>query len=130
MYKSYEELARQYGRRFDENKRIVAYRPMVYICSPYAGDIKTNTEKARKYSRYAISRDAIPVTPHLMYPQFVSEDTERDLGLFMGMVLLGKCDEVWVFGDRISDGMRAEINVAKKWKRKVRYFTEELKEYT
>lgn len=26
------------------------WRPLVYICSPFSGDIEGNTEKARKYS--------------------------------------------------------------------------------
>ena len=28
--------------------------PVVYICSPYSGDVERNTEMARRYSRYAI----------------------------------------------------------------------------
>jgi len=30
---------------------------------------------------------------------------ERELGLFFGIVWLGKCDELWVFGSTISPGM-------------------------
>ncbi|WP_278568230.1 hypothetical protein [Amedibacillus dolichus] len=44
-----------------------AYLPLVYVCSPYAGDIETNTEKAKKYSRFAMDQGTIPVTPHLLY---------------------------------------------------------------
>lgn len=29
-----------------------AYRPLVYICSPYAGDIERNTYRARAFSVY------------------------------------------------------------------------------
>ena len=38
------------------------------------------------------------------------------------MTLLGLCDELWVFGDRISKGMAAEIEYAKKAYIPVRYF--------
>lgn len=48
----------------------------------------------------------------------------------MGIVLLGKCDEVWVFGGTISEGMAAEIARAKKQRKKIRYFTEGLEEVT
>ena len=48
--------------------------------------------------------------------------------MFMGMVLLGKCDQIWVFGSRVSAGMAAEIEKAEKKKMPVRYFTEELEE--
>ena len=71
------------------------YRPLVYICSPYAGDVERNSENARRYSRFAVDSGAIPFAPHLLFPQFMSENTERALALFMGNVLLGKCDEIW-----------------------------------
>lgn len=65
---------------------------------------------------------------HLLFPQYMDESTERELALFMGMVLLGKCAQVWVFGDVISDGMAAEIAKAKKKGKVIRYFTEDLEE--
>lgn len=109
-------------------RKAAAYRPLVYICSPYSGDVEKNTYQARAYSRFAVAKHAIPVAPHLLYPQFMDEETERELALFMGIVLMGKCDEVWVFGGTVSEGMAAEIARAKKQRRKIRYFTEELEE--
>ena len=88
------------------------YRMMVYICSPYAGDIEGNTAKAKRYCRWATDKGCIAIAPHLYFPQFMSEETEREEALHSGIVLLGKCEEVWVFGDRISSGMRAEIEKA------------------
>nr|DAZ21865.1 MAG TPA: deoxyribosyltransferase [Caudoviricetes sp.] len=111
-------------------RKAAAYRPLVYICSPYSGDIERNTYQARAYSRFAVAKHCIPIAPHLLFPQFVDEDTERELALFMGIVLLGKCDEVWVFGGTISEGMAAEIARAKKQRKKIRYFTEGLEEVT
>ena len=58
-----------------------AYRPLVYICSPYAGDTEKNTFRARVFSRFAVEKNCIPVAPHLLFPQFVDEATERWLGL-------------------------------------------------
>lgn len=106
------------------------YRPLVYICSPYAGDVKQNVNMARVYSRFAVKNTCIPLTPHLLYPQFmdVGSPAERELALFMGLVLLTKCEQVWVFGGVISAGMAAEIAKAEKRKIPVRYFTEELEE--
>ena len=57
-----------------------------------------------------------------------SIQVERELALFMGMVLLTKCEQVWVFGGIISAGMRAEIEKAEKKSIPVRYFTEEVEE--
>ncbi len=114
----------------EEYQALCAFRPIVYICSPYAGDIAGNTEAARRYSRFAVEAGYIPITPHLLFPQFMADDdpAERELGLFFGNALMSKCSEVWVFGERISNGMAAEIKRA-RWKNyRLRYFTEELEE--
>ena len=107
-----------------------AFRPIIYICSPYAGDIKANAAAARRYSRFSVDTAYIPIAPHLLFPQFLDDANpkERELGLFFGNTLMSKCSEVWVFGSRISEGMKAEINRA-KWKNyRLRYFTEECQE--
>ena len=85
---------------------------------------------ARKYSRFAVDRGYIPVTPHLLLPQFMSEENERDLIMFMDIVLLSKCAELWVFGKEISPGMSIEIDRANRKFQPIRYFTEDLKEVT
>ncbi len=109
-------------------RRKAAYRPLVYICSPYAGDVEKNTFRARAFSRFAVEKKYIPIAPHLLCPQYLDEETERWLGLKMGIVFMGKCEEVWVFGDVISEGMEAEIEKAKRMRKKIRYFTEDLVE--
>lgn len=106
------------------------YRPLVYICSPYAGEVERNVNMARVYSRFAVRNACIPLASHLLYPQFMDDGNpaERNLALFMGLVLLTKCDQVWVFGREVSAGMAAEIAKAEKKKIPVRYFTEEMEE--
>lgn len=106
------------------------YRPLVYICSPFAGDIEGNVQRARTYCRFAIMQGAIPLAPHLLYPQFMDDgnEAERELGLFMGIVLLGFCKEVWVFGNTLSPGMECEVAKARKRGIPVRYFNAQCKE--
>lgn len=106
------------------------YRPLVYICSPLSGDVPRNTEKAREYCRFALEQGQIPLAPHLLFPQFMNEEDpkERELAIFMDIVLLGKCSELWVFGDTLSEGMQAEINVTKKRRQPIRYFNSYLQE--
>ena len=114
----------------NERQSLRAFRPIVYICSPYSGDVEANVAAARRYSRFAVDKGYIPIAPHLLYPQFLNDDDEqeRELGLFFGNALMSKCAEVWVFGSRISAGMVAEIKRA-KWKDyRLRYFTEECQE--
>lgn len=107
-----------------------AFRPLVYICSPFSGDTEYNTQQARKYSRFAYKQNAIPITPHLLYPQFMSDNKpeERADAMHFNYVLLGKCNELWVFGDIISDGMANEISIAKKRKQTIRWFNEKCEE--
>lgn len=109
-------------------RKAASFRPIVYICSPYAGNIYDNILKARKYSRFAVDCHCIPFPPHLLFPQFMDDTTERDTAVFMNMVMLSKCHELWVFGDVISDGMKTEIDKAKKKHMKIGYFTEEVEE--
>lgn len=114
----------------NEERSLRTFRPIVYICSPYAGDVETNVQKARRYCRFAVDKGYIPIAPHLLFTQFLNDDSpkERQLGIFFGNAVMSKCSEVWVFGDRISDGMEAEIKRA-KWKNyPLRYFNEVLEE--
>mgnify|MGYP001025902646 FL=1 len=113
-----------------EKQSLRAFRPIVYICSPFSGDVEGNVANARRYSRFAVDKGYIPIAPHLLFPQFLDDNNpaERELGLFFGNALMSKCAEVWVFGSRISSGMEAEIERA-KWKDyRLRYFTEECQE--
>ena len=113
-----------------EERALRAFRPIVYICSPFAGDIDANVKAARAYSRFAVEAGYIPIAPHLLFPQFLNDadPKERQLGLFFGNALMSKCSEVWVFGKNISSGMEAESERA-KWKNyRLRYFTENLEE--
>ena len=114
----------------NEARALRAFRPIVYICSPFAGDIEKNVVATRTYSRFAVEQGYIPIAPHLLFPQFLddSDSKERELGLFFGNAIMSKCSEVWVFGSHISSGMEAEIKRA-KWKNyRLRYFTENLEE--
>ena len=107
------------------------FRPLVYICSPYRGDTEKNTEKARKYSRFAVESKAIPMTPHLLYPQFMDDSNPEERYLathVINYVLIGKCQEVWMFREDISEGMGREIALAEKRRMKIRYFTETMEE--
>lgn len=113
-----------------EEKALLSFRPIVYICSPYSGDTEVNTEAARRYSRFAVDSGYIPIAPHLLFTQFLDDDKpiERRLGLFFGNVMMSKCSEVWVFGNNISDGMKDEIERAKRKNYRLRYFTENFQE--
>ena len=117
-------------RRIEKEEKAARYRPLVYICSPFSGKVKKNKRKARKYCRFALEQHTIPFAPHLLFPQFMDDNNpeERQLAMFMNLIMLGHCDELWVFGDRISAGMKQEIHKAERKHMIIRYFTENLEE--
>ena len=87
-------------------------RLLAYICSPFSGDIESNTKRAREYCRRAVDLGYIPLAPHLLLPQFLSEEAERAIAIEMDYELLDRCDLLLVCGDRISSGMESEIRYA------------------
>jgi hypothetical protein len=106
------------------------YMPKVFISSPFAGDVQRNIKNARRYCAFTVRSGYIPFAPHLFYPQFLSDGNteQRELGLFMGMVFLDSCKEVWVFGERISSGMQQEIDRAEKRGIPIRFFNDQCEE--
>lgn len=89
-------------------------RKLVYIASPYAGDVQENILAAQNACRYAMAQGVVPIAVHLMYPQFLDDSSpgDREAGLQMGIRVLKACDELWLCGDRISAGMQRELDAA------------------
>ena len=106
----------------------------VCICSTFSATEKDKDEKkketirniqmARAASLYAVTEGVIPYTPHLYFPQFLDDDDQdcRELGRLLGLMWLQECDELWVIGKRISEGMKKEIEMAKKLDIPVRHY--------
>jgi len=105
-------------------------RPLVFICSPFAGDMERNIENTRYYARFAVERGAIPFAPHLLYPQFMDDhdQEQRALGIRFGTVWLCKCDELWAFGSYYSAGMKQELAKARAKGIPIHFFDEHCRE--
>ena len=114
---AYEALSR-IEREERKAKKAAAYRPLVYICSPYS------------HGRFAVDTHYVPIAPHLLFPQFMDDSLgeDRQTAMFMNLVLLSKCAQLWVFGSVRSEGMQQEIKWAKRRHMTIRHFTEELEE--
>ena len=96
----------------------------IFVCSPLRGDVENNIKNAQKYCRWAANEcGAVPIAPHLIFPQFLDDnnEAERQLGIKMGLNLLSTCEELWYFGETTTQGMYAEINEALKMKIPVRH---------
>ena len=93
----------------------------VYVCSPLRGNITENLAKVRQYGKFVLECGMAPVIPHF-YAEILDDtvDEERALGMTAGTSLLFRADELWVFGDQITEGMKKEITFAEHLKLVIR----------
>ena len=105
---------------------------MVFIASPYKGNVDKNVRMAKKYCQFAVRQGVIPLAPHLHFPQFLDDNSEqeRQLGLSFSLALLDRCDELWIFStkDGVSKGMETEIAYAEKYNIPIKRFNTRCKE--
>ena len=59
--------------------------PKALICSPFSVDGDRNTENAQLYSCLAAEQGFIPLDPHLLLPQFISKEMERESAIRIGL---------------------------------------------
>lgn len=96
----------------------------VYVISKYRGNTEENIRVARYAGDIIIDCDNIPVIPHLYFPQFLNDDVpeERVKAINLGVELMKGCDQIWIVGTEISNGMEYEIEAAKKLRIPVRLY--------
>ena len=118
-------------RRAQRQKYKDKNRCKVYVASAYAGDTVGNKARAVQYCRFAIEKGYLPIASHLLYPQVLSDavPAERELGLLFGLALLATCQECWFFGE-LSPGMEQEMQEAKRLRKKIRRFDQQMMEVT
>ncbi len=97
----------------------------VYICAPLGGDVKENLKKVKQYARFALLCGTAPVVPHF-YALCLNDiiPKEREIGMSAGLSLLWFCDEMWIFGNEETEGMRAEIQFCKNLNIRIRRITD------
>lgn len=98
----------------------------VYICSPLGGNVKENLERVKRYTKYALMCGTAPVVPHF-YALCLDDNKpkEHEIGTAAGLSLLWFCDEMWIFGDKVTKGMAAEIQCCKNLNVKTRKIREQ-----
>lgn len=99
---------------------------LIYVASPLRGEYEKNMAKARQYCKHVTDKGFIPYAPHLLFTQFMDDTIpeQRATGMAMGIEMLKRCDELWVFGETISEGMAAEIELAKEMGIPIHYIKE------
>ncbi len=88
-------------------------RPVVYIAHALRGDWGANLTRARAFVDLALENGYAPVAPYLMGATLRDDvPEERAAGLDWDAAVIERCDEVWVCGEVVSEGVRAEIGLA------------------
>lgn len=98
----------------------------VYVCSPFRStavseadreaEQRSNIERALKACRILALMGIQPMAPHLYFTRFLKDEVaeERAAGMQFGLSWLEQADELWAFGDTVSEGMAQEIAMAKE----------------
>jgi hypothetical protein len=99
---------------------------LVYIESPFAGEVGLNIEYARACMADSLSRGEFPFASHLLYTQkgILDDDIpeERKKGMEAGFAFAEKCDLSAVYTDLgISGGMQEGVERAREFGREVVY---------
>jgi len=91
---------------------------IVYIAHQIAGDVHGNVEKILKIIRELnlTREDIVPFAPYITDVLALDDNVpeERSRGIKNGIQILrsGMVDELWVYGEKISGGVAAEIDLA------------------
>ena len=76
----------------------------------YTSHSYKTVDKSSPIALYVLKKGFIPVDPFLILPPPILDILElsEEERLQLDIEILGRCDEIWVFGDR-TYGVRAEI---------------------
>lgn len=99
-------------------------KKIAYIIHPFRDD-KENNEKNMKFiAAVAVRSGTVPIATALYFSHFLNEEDEAERleGIDCGLTLMECCDEVWLFGFNISEGMKMELDCAKELKLPVRLY--------
>jgi hypothetical protein len=84
----------------------------VYIAHRLSGDWEANIADARLWVKAALDGGYVPVAPYLMTEGILHEPEDREVGLELDEAFIGRCDELWLCGEIISEGMNREAATA------------------
>ena len=87
----------------------------------YPAYSKHNFYFRQHISRYVLEQDCVPLNPFMIFEYFMLDTVDRDLIRNANNNLVRRADQLWVFGE-ISDGVLAEIKLAKELEKPIRYF--------
>jgi len=87
----------------------------------YPAYSKHNFYFRQHISKYVLEQGYVPLNPFMIFEYFMLDTVDRDLIRNANNNLVRRADQLWVFGE-ISDGVLAEIKLAKELEKPIRYF--------
>lgn len=90
----------------------------VILESPFAGDVESNLQYARKCLHHSLSLNEAPIASHLLYPQCLDDaiPEERKKGIEAGLAWYPYAQSSVIYVDRgVSSGMKMAIQRAGIW---------------
>jgi len=73
-------------------------------------------------SKFVLEKDCIPLNPYMIFEYFMLDTIKRNKIREANNALVEKADELWIFGE-VSNGVLAEIKIAKEKNKSIKYFT-------
>ena len=113
-------------KKFQDEKLPLVDEVIRFDAEARKAQLEANIQRAKTACRILATMGVLPLAPHLYFTQFLKDEDaqERATGIRFGMEWLEAADEVWVFGESISEGMAAEIKRAYELKKPVRNLPE------
>ncbi len=85
---------------------------VIYMAHPVSGDIARNLSEAKRWIRWIEeTHDDVAVVANWITECEIWDDSDpvqRAAGLRRDFAVIARCDELWLVGDHVSAGMRAE----------------------
>ena len=91
---------------------------VVYLAHPVGGDVPGNLKSIERWFLWVVRSFNVAVcVPWYLYVLKLDDElpADRQRGMRDDATILMRCDELWLCGDRVSPGMRAEAEVARQY---------------
>lgn len=93
----------------------------VYICAPRGDGHDDTLNMAIAYTAFALKNGVAPLTPHFYDLCLnVHDENTWEVSRSAGVSLLWACEELWIFGDTVTESMQAEIKFCESLHVKIR----------
>jgi hypothetical protein len=73
--------------------------------------------------KFVLDRGMVPIHPFQAFGYFLNDIVDRDLVRRGNFNFVRVADELWVFGDKIANGVGAEIIYAHELQKQIRFFS-------